>query len=63
MSCTKGSHSLIVIYKEDHDNENEESIVVRWCTECGAVVVDVDFDGRTAPGHIMKMRVPKGAHL
>lgn len=29
-----------------------ESEVVRSCTHCGAVVVDMDHDGRTHPGFI-----------
>jgi hypothetical protein len=33
-----------------------ETNVVRWCSDCGAVVVDLDYDGRTKPGGIMKMR-------
>ena len=60
MSCTNGSHQLIDIYR--HGYEDEEVAVVRWCTECGAVVVDVDMDGRIAPGHIMKMRFPKSVY-
>jgi len=31
---------------------------VRWCTLCGSVVVDVDFDGRTNAGQVMPMRNP-----
>jgi hypothetical protein len=34
--------------------------VVRWCVDCGAVVVDTDIDGRTAPGDYMPMRLPSG---
>lgn len=33
--------------------------VVMWCPNCGAVVIDVECDGRTAPGRIMKMLFPK----
>jgi hypothetical protein len=33
--------------------------VVRWCRNCGGVVVDTDYDGRTNPGDIMKMKFPK----
>lgn len=32
--------------------------VVRWCPICGAIVVDTDYDGRTNPGQVMKMRFP-----
>lgn len=34
--------------------------VVRWCSNCGAVVIDEDYDGRTKPGGVMKMKFPKG---
>ena len=51
-------HTLIVIYCGGPDMEQD---VVRWCTICGAVVVDVDVDGRTAPGAIMKMLLPQTA--
>lgn len=54
-SCKKGIHDLIKIYvdaKWDSDN------VVRWCKNCGGIVVDVDYDGRTHPGRIMNMRFP-----
>jgi valyl-tRNA synthetase len=33
--------------------------VVRWCPDCGAIVVDVEIDGRVSPGEVMKMRFPK----
>ena len=33
-------------------------VVVRWCQRCGAIVKDVDFDGRTNPGELMPMRFP-----
>jgi hypothetical protein len=32
--------------------------VTRWCSNCGAIVVDLDFDGRVSPGAGMKMRFP-----
>lgn len=36
--------------------------VVRWCSGCGAVVVDCDFDNRTHPGYYEPMRFPKSAY-
>lgn len=30
--------------------------VVRWCRNCGGIVVDVDVDGRTQPGGAMSMQ-------
>jgi predicted RNA-binding protein len=54
--CIDGKkHSLIKIYSSG--NEMEED-VVRWCYECGAIVVDVDSDGRTFPGRVMEMKRP-----
>ncbi len=50
-------HKLIVIYEGPIFAYSNE--VVRWCSECGAIVVDEDYDGRTKPGAIMKMRLPK----
>ena len=33
--------------------------VVRWCVDCGGVVIDNDIDGKTAPGDWMAMKFPK----
>lgn len=54
--CRSGDHNLEVIYSTDHDQYQN---VVRWCSICGSVVVDVDFDGRTNPGQIMKLKTPE----
>jgi hypothetical protein len=54
--CRKGHHRLEVIYRHGGEMECD---TVRWCTICGSVVVDVDFDGRTDPGSIMKMTLPE----
>ena len=55
--CSGGKHSLIKITSNEISYGEVE--VVRWCSECGAVVVDTDYDGRTAAGACMKMRFPK----
>lgn len=55
--CKAGKHELEVIYEGHADALHVE--VVRWCINCGSVVVDIDFDNRTNPGQIMKMRIPK----
>jgi len=57
MSCIPGQHKLREVYvaRGEHPGSHE---VVRWCKQCGAVVVDVDFDGRTQPGAVMKMVIP-----
>ena len=55
--CIEGNHDLIEVhrsyylYDEDH--------VVRWCRACGSVVVDIEVDGRTMAGGIMKMKAPQ----
>lgn len=35
-----------------------EEKVVRWCSICGGVVIDIDFDGHTNPGQTMQMKFP-----
>ena len=57
-SCLAGNHALIEIYRDKH-SWDESYKVVRWCRECGSVVVDEEFDGRTYPGRIMKMKHPE----
>jgi hypothetical protein len=56
--CKKGNHKLVVIdgYSVGYGAEN----VIRWCVECGSVVVDVDVDNRHRhlPGGVMKMITP-----
>jgi hypothetical protein len=58
MSCvvSRREHELVEI---DSRWDGDAHVVVRWCTLCGAVVVDADVDGRTAPGAISVMRFPK----
>jgi hypothetical protein len=54
--CSNGKHSLIEVSSccIDHDTE----MVTRWCTVCGAVVVDKEYDGRIQPGYYMQMKFP-----
>jgi hypothetical protein len=56
IDCNKGNHNLklITIVREDTISAD----VVRWCDICGAIVIDTDYDHRTNPGAIMKMRFP-----
>ena len=54
--CTEGRHQLLEVYRYDNGFEDE---VVRWCSNCGAIVVDAEVDNRVYAGHIMKMRLPK----
>ena len=51
-----GDYELVKLY-EVLTGEGE-SEVVRWCKVCGAVVIDIDFDGRIKPGAILRMRSP-----
>ena len=53
--CKPRQHDLRVILRSGPSHEQR---VVRWCKDCGAVVVDMDFDGRTNAGQIMKMKLP-----
>lgn len=55
--CFKGSHKLIEIYSNELDSSIEHS--VKWCSICGAIVVDVCIDGRTQPGGKIKMKLPQ----
>ena len=36
----------------------DEEKVVRWCPECGAIVVDCDYDNRTYAGYYNKLQYP-----
>lgn len=62
MNCfnEKNEHigSLIEIARFDGDDPISES-VVRWCPQCGAVVVDIECDGRIYPGRVRKMQFPR----
>jgi hypothetical protein len=55
--CDGKNHDLIDIV--EYDINSMSSKVLRWCSTCGAIVIDVDYDGRTNPGQVMKMRFPK----
>lgn len=59
-TCREGRHSLISIYTE-HGDDNHA--VVRWCEQCGAVVIDEDMDGRISPGKVMSMQFPEFRRL
>lgn len=55
--CDGHNHPLREIYRSGHDIQD----VVRWCPDCGAVVVDGEMDGRVRPGHVVPMQFPKTA--
>lgn len=56
--CKDGKHSWIDVY-EDPSRSDMYHDVVRWCEYCGSLVIDVDYDGRTNPGAIAKIRNPE----
>lgn len=58
--CDGKNHNLIRIISTSYMNGIDH--VVRWCQDCGAVVVDTDVDGRTLPGAFMKMQFPSTAY-
>jgi hypothetical protein len=58
--CKNNNHILEVVHVDARDPMSET--VVRWCKNCGGVVVDTDYDGRTSPGAIMPMKFPTIAH-
>lgn len=58
--CRTGNHSLIPIFTVDG---GDEKATVRWCTCCGAVVVDGEYDGRISPGHYRKLQAPELAQV
>lgn len=54
--CKKGNHDLQAILRLDAGYNAD--YVVRWCEQCGSVVVDGGFDGRTNAGQFVKMKYP-----
>lgn len=56
--CDGKNHNLMEVLSSRHSWDESEQ-VARWCKDCGAIVVDLDYDGRTQPGRIMKMRFPQ----
>lgn len=55
-NCKIGNHKFVKIISF---GVSMESAVVRWCKECGSVVVDLDYDGKTSPGAIMSLKSPR----
>ena len=58
-TCHNGRHDLVEAFRASTGFDTDH--VVRWCCQCGAVVVDADHDNRTFPGRVMPMRLPAGA--
>lgn len=59
MTCiaTRQPHRLLVI-ATSRGNAPGVTHPVRWCQDCGAVVVDTDVDGRVSPGDVWPMTFP-----
>ena len=55
--CNTGAHDLIEVARCGYDEDEQE--VIRWCSVCGAIVGDYDYDGRTQAGGGFKMMGPK----
>ena len=55
--CNKKEHNLQKLYSAPEGTPGVDE-VVRWCRDCGAVVIDVDVDGRPQPGRVMDMKFP-----
>ena len=53
--CREGLHPLQAIMVA---SDGFTDRVVRWRPECGAIVIDMDVDGRTYPGRHMPMKLP-----
>ena len=56
-----GKHDLQEIESRASGAGPDIRVVTRWCRNCGAVVVDMDIDGKTKPGEVMPMRFPQVA--
>lgn len=63
MSCvvTLRDHDLVEITRKPAYVMPDADQIVRWCRSCGAIVVDIDADGRTIPGAIVPMSFPRVA--
>ena len=61
MACAlyRGAHKLREVWRQSSGAAPDALTVVRWCSKCGAVVIDTDLDGRTMPGDILPMQFPR----
>lgn len=53
-----GKHDLARVMTKPEGSPGVEH-VTRWCRNCGAIVIDVDVDGRTQPGGGSSMAFPR----
>ena len=56
-NCLKGEHTLTSIMELSHWDGSAQ--VLRWCSVCGAVVVDQQIDTRIFPGQYIPMKFSK----
>ena len=54
-NCKEGKHPLKEISRSSDGFTDK---VIRWCPVCGALVIDMENDGRVYPGHYKKMQLP-----
>ena len=54
--CRDGIHKFVKVMSISVGFDEEKA--VRWCYECGAIVIDHDIDGRIIPGHYSKLMYP-----
>lgn len=53
-SCYEGNHNLKLIFSVSNCYGEEK--IVKWCPDCGAIRVDIEYDNRIRSG---KMEFPK----
>jgi hypothetical protein len=53
--CVAGRHQWVAIYSAGPSHEES---VIRWCSSCGTVVGDLDYDGRSQRGAVLNMQSP-----
>ena len=58
--CNTGDHELI---EASRHSFGEEEYVIRWCKVCGAIVGDIEYDGRVQAGQQFKMMGPQALKL
>jgi hypothetical protein len=52
--CKEGKHPLREVSRT---SDGFVDRVVRWCPKCGAIVIDMESDGRTYPGRYLAMQL------
>ena len=57
LRCREGRHSWLSVSRHPASMPGEE-IVTRWCDTCGALVIDIEYDGRLKPGFVQRIMSP-----